>query len=394
LRFGLGLAGWVLTRVTGISFIEDATYYEELGELIARDWLAGRSSAWLSWALADGRAPWLLPSVIAGFYWLSGGLRIMPLLLAAYCSITAWTPVVIFRIARRLGISSSGAILAGRLVALSPAFAFWSGALYKEGLILLFLAVALLHILRLQTEWRWRSLLLAGGCLAGLFGLRFYVAALMSGVLCVGLVLGRSRAPHQDSLFVGMRQVSILAVFIVILAGFGLTERVRRVIPDDADQAVQLIGESRLGSSLEGASGFNHSAKFTNTAEASKFLPVGLAYFLFAPAPWQFGKLRQNLAIPETVFWVGLYPFVFWGMLRGLHRNFQGSVLLLVPAAILTVFYALYAGNIGTLYRMRVQVWLMLSIFAGWGWEALREKQSQRDSARIPTPPIPPRAVA
>jgi hypothetical protein len=191
-----------------------------------------------------------------------------------------------------------------------------------------------------------------------------------------------------------MRQFSILAVFIVILAGFGLTDRVRRVIPDDADQAVQLIGESRLGSSLEGASGFNHSAKFTNTAEASKFLPVGLAYFLFAPAPWQFGHLRQNFAIPETVFWVGLYPFVFWGMLRGLRRNFQGSVLLLVPAAILTVFYALYAGNIGTLYRMRVQVWLMLSIFAGWGWEALREKQSRRDSARIPTPPIPPRAAA
>src|SRR5436305_1739964 len=65
LRFGLGLAGWILTHMAGIAFFQDASYYEELGHLISQDWLAGRSSPWLSWAIDDGRAPWLLPSVIA-----------------------------------------------------------------------------------------------------------------------------------------------------------------------------------------------------------------------------------------------------------------------------------------------------------------------------------------
>jgi hypothetical protein len=376
--------GWVLTHIAGIAFFQDADYYEELGHLIAQDWLAGHSSTWLTWAVGDSRAAWLLPSVVAGFYWLSGGLRIMPLLLWAYCSMTAWTPVVVYRIARHLGVSGSGAQFAGRLVAFSPAFAFWSGALYKEGLILLFVSVSILEVLRLQTEWRWRSLFFATACLAGLFGLRFYVAVLMSGILCLGLILGRRRDTRQDFLFVAVRQVSVLAVFIVILSGLGLTDRVRTLVPSNADVAVQTMENVRVGSSQEGSSGFTRDVWITSPSAAMAFLPVGLGRFLFSPLPWQLGQTRQNLAIPETVFWICLYPFAFWGALCGLRRNFQGSVVLLVPAALLTCFYALSAGNVGTVYRMRIQVWLILSIFAGWGWEALRERRRRTVSMTVP----------
>jgi hypothetical protein len=382
LRFGLGLTGWVLTQEGRIPFIEDPIYYNELGHLIAQDWLAGHSSAWLSWAMVHSREPWLLPAVVAGFYWLSGGVQVMPLLLAVYCSITAWTPVVVYCISRRLGVSGPGAQFAGRLVAFSPAFAFWSGALYKEGLIFLFLSTAILQILQLQIEWRLRSLLLASGCLAGLFGLRFYVAVLMSGVLCLGLILGRRRDPGQEFLFVVVRQVSVLAVFITTLAALGLTGHIHKLIPSDLDTAVRTIETARLGSSLEGASGFNRNVRITSPSEAIRYLPVGVGYFLFSPTPWQFGHVRQNLAIPETVFWISLYPLAAWGALRGLRRNFQGSILLLVPATLLTSIYALGSGNIGTLFRMRVQVWLILSIFAGWGWEALRERQRRSRSIK------------
>jgi hypothetical protein len=381
-RFGLSLTGWILSRVTGIAFLQDAEYYDELGQLIAQDWLAGNSSAWLTWAVADGKAPWLMPTVVAGFYWLSDGVRIMPLLLAAYGALTAWTPVVVYRIGRRLGVSGSGALFAGRLVAFSPAFAFWSGALYKEGVILLFLSIALLQILQLQTEWRLGSLLVASGCLAGLFGLRFYVAVLMSGVLGLGLILGRRRDQGQDFLYVAVRQVSVLAAFLAIFSALGMTDRVRRLIPHDVPEAVRTIEVVRLGSSIEGASGFNRDVWIASPSEAISFLPVGIGYFLLSPSPWQIGQLRQNLAIPETAFWICLYPLALWGMFRGLRRNFQGGAVLLVPAALLTVFYALSAGNIGTIYRMRIQVWLILAIFAGWGWEALREKQ--RRAASVP----------
>jgi hypothetical protein len=106
--------------------------------------------------------------------------------------------------------------------------------------------------------------------------------------------------------------------------------------------------------------------------------------FSLSPTPWQFGQVRQNLVIPETSFWIGLYPLTVWGALRGFRRYFCGSALLLVPAALLAGFYAFSVGNIGTVYRVRIQVWLIVSIFVGWGWEALREKQRRSRCMTIP----------
>ena len=44
-------------------------------------------------------------------------------------------------------------------------------------------------------------------------------------------------------------------------------------------------------------------------------------------------------------------------------RNFQGTILLIVMSLAITLFYGLWIANIGTAYRMRVQVWLFWAIF-------------------------------
>jgi hypothetical protein len=54
------------------------------------------------------------------------------------------------------------------LVVFSPAFAFWGGALFKDGLIFLVLNLLVYNILRLQTGMRWKSLLIALFCLGSL----------------------------------------------------------------------------------------------------------------------------------------------------------------------------------------------------------------------------------
>jgi hypothetical protein len=292
--------------------------------------------------------------------------------------ITSWTPVVIYRIGKQLGLSADGALLAGRLIAWSPAFAFWSGALYKEGLILLLLSLAVLHTLRLQTRFQWHAMLLMAGCLAGLFGLRPYIAALMCVVLCLGLLLGRGGNRGLPSIVVGFRQLFILAGFVALLIWFGLTRTARATLPGSVHEALTTISISRQDLAQEAASGFSASTTFASPADAISFLPVGLVYFLLAPLPWQLGQLRQTLAIPETVCWTCLYPIVIWGISRGMKRNPQGSVLLLAAAASMTVLYALSLGNIGSIYRMRIQVWLIFAVFAGWGWEAWREKRPRR----------------
>jgi hypothetical protein len=296
--------------------------------------------------------------------------------------------VLTYLIAREMGLSRSGANFAGGLVAFSPAFAFWSGGFYKEGFILLLLNLSMYHVLRLQRGWRWDSMLILAGCLFGLFGLRFYLAAMMSAIVLLGLLLGHSKA--GEGALTMLRQALILAGFIGLLFGFGLTERMRRILPGDFTEALGTIESSRHNLAISADSGFGRDVNITTPVEALEFLPVGMGYFMFSPLPWQWGQIRQNLVIPETAFWICLYPLMAWGVVRGLKRNFQSSGLLLAAVIPISCLYALFSGNIGTAYRMRIQVWLLLAIFAGWGWEAWRTQlaatQTRRQVRRFGAP--------
>src|SRR5262245_51974963 len=192
-RIFLGLAGWFLTRYVDIPLMQDALFYEEVAVAVANDWLTGESNAWLDAAMRDGRQPWLIVGLLAACYYLFSGASATPVAIGICSLITACAPVFTYQISTRIGAPRGGARAAGWLVALSPAFAFWSGALYKEGFILVALTLSVKHILLLQESWRPRSFVILILCLVAFFGLRFYLAMIMGLVLVLGLLLGRTR---------------------------------------------------------------------------------------------------------------------------------------------------------------------------------------------------------
>jgi hypothetical protein len=369
-RFLVGLAGWLLTLYTDVPFLQDAQYYEERASEVAQNWQAGESSPWLASAVTEGHKPWLIVLLLAGCYFLAGGARVTPLALLIYCLLTSWAPVLTYRIGLRLGVPRKGASLAGWLVALSPAFAFWAGALYKEGLILVVLNLAVYHLLGLQERWRPWSLLVLLACIPVMFALRFYLAILLGLVFVLGLLLGRSRH-ERGGADVVVGQVALAACFVVALVAVGFTDRARQLLPADLEEGLGSMERSRRD--LSGApSGYLQDHSVSTPEEAVTFFPLGFTYFLTVPWPWQIGSLRQNLAIPETALWIMLYPLVLLGMREGLRRNFQGTLLILVTTLAIAGFYALWIANIGTAYRLRVQVWVLWAVFAGWGWSVLR----------------------
>ena len=146
-----GLLAYAVTLYTDVPLLEDALFYEEKGYVVAREWLADRSVDLAAESHAVQTA-WLFVVVIAVFYYLTAGIRILPVLFVVYSAVTALVPVYVYRIARELGAPDTAARRAGWLVALSPVFVFWSGSLYKEGLTLLFLSLGAYHILRLQSD--------------------------------------------------------------------------------------------------------------------------------------------------------------------------------------------------------------------------------------------------
>jgi hypothetical protein len=346
-RFGAGLLGWFLTFVLGLPLMEDANFYEEAGSIVAQDWLRGRSSVWLDDAIERNRNGWVMVAVIAACYTAMGGIRFLPALIALFCLVTSWAPVLTYRIGRQLGQQPATARVGARLVAYSPAFAFWSGALYKEGLILLVLNLLVYHALRLQANPRTRSVLVVCGCLLSLLGLRFYLAALAALTVLPNLVFFgmRGTPASRNSGKLLLRQALTVILLVQALVDFGRKDSILDELPTSTEAALGRIDKSRRDLAVY-SSRYLEDADVGTPEKALAFMPVGTLYFLTVPFPWQSGSLRQNLVIPETLCWLALYPLI--------------------------VFYGIYVGNIGTAYRMRIQVWLLASLFVGWGWEQVR----------------------
>jgi hypothetical protein len=366
-----------------LPIVEDARFYEEMGYEVAQDWLSGKRVDFDT--LPQGvQTAWLLVTAIAAFYFVMGGVRALPVLLVAYSAVTALVPVYVYRFARELQAPEGVARRAGWLVALSPAFVFWSGSLYKEGLTLLLLSVAAYHTLRLQSGWRGRSVSTLALCVVALWGVRFYLAILLALAVALSLLWGRMPgAGRSRGVPVFVRQAAVMSVFAVVIISVALTVRTEHVLLESDEGVLVNLDVRRAGSAREATSGYLQEASVATPGEALQYFPVGFLYFLTVPFPWQLGAFRQNLIVPENAFWLGLYPLVVIGIRRALKSNRPGSVFLLLMTAGMCVIYALLAANIGTAYRMRSQVWLFWAPFAAWGWEVWRERWRPARQGRL-----------
>ncbi len=379
-----GLLAYVATQYFDLLILEDALYYEDMGYYVASQWLSGTSASLSDLLGPHGSFAAVLIVMIAVIYYVMQGIRAVPLLLLVYSAVTAVVPVYTYWLTRELGAPASAAKAAAWLIALSPGFAFWSGALHKEGLTLLILNLACYHVLRLQTRWRLPSLVVVVSSVLALWGLRYYLAILMAAVTALGLLWGRGShagstgRPGMPTFF---RQAAVALAFVMAMFSVGFVEQGESVLVESDQGVLVQLDRNRQWLATSADSGYLPGVRLSTPAEAAEYFPVGLTYFLFVPFPWQFGSFRQNAVIPETLFWVLLYPLVIVGIIRGLRVNRPGTMVLLGATAGMCVFYALLSGNIGTAYRMRSQVWLLWAPFAAWGWEIVRERWRGRRRA-------------
>jgi len=379
----VGLLAYALTLYADLPIVEDAQFYEEIGYEVAQNWLSGMEVDFD--ALPEGvQTARLLVTAIAAFYYVTGGLRVLPLLLIAYSAVTALVPGYVYRVARELQAPEAVARRAGWLVALSPGFVFWSGSLYKEGLTLLLLSVAAYHTLRLQSGWKGRSLTTLVVCVVALWEVRFYLAILLGLAVALSLLWGRmARAGRFIGVPVFVRQAAIMSAFALVIISVSVTIRTEHVLMESDEGVLVNLDVRRGGSAREAKSGYLQEASVATPEEALQYFPVGLFYFLTVPFPWQVGSFRQNLIIPENAFWLGLYPLMVVGIRRAFKSNRPGTVFLLLMTGGMCVIYALLAANVGTTYRMRSQVWLLWAPFAAWGWEVWRERRRQPRRGRL-----------
>src|SRR5262249_39058963 len=162
---------------------------------------------------------------------------------------------------------------------------------------------------------------------------------------------------QSNGVAIFIRQAVVASTFAIVIISVGLMVRADLVLLETDEGVLVNLDARRAGSAQEANSGYLQDASVATPEEALQYFPRGLFYFLTVPFPWQLGPLRQNLIIPECVFWLGLYPLIVVGIIRALKSNLPATVFLLFLTAGMCVVYALLAANVGTVYRMRSQVW-------------------------------------
>ena len=82
------------------------------------------------------------------------------------------------------------------------------------------------------------------------------------------------------------------------------------------------------------------------------------------------GSVRQALAVPETLFFYWLIPWMIRGIRRLSRDHLATSLSAILITGGLTLGYALGEGNAGTAYRHRAQLLSFFLIFAATGLDA------------------------
>lgn len=351
-------------------FASDDYRYELIGWELARHWM-GLSSAPPEILGPRGYYRWN-----ALLFLLVGRVPLAPALANAVAG--GGIAVLAWLIARRL-TDATGARAAAWLTALWPSLVLWSSLNLKDALAILSLLLLLHGAQRCMERPELRGAALALGGVLLLGELRGYLVGLAVGAMAVAFLMARLRA---SPLLMG----AMLVALVVPLAMLSPV----RTLP--IEESLETLDAARAQLAV-GRAAYASGADVSTPAGALRFLPVGLTYFLLAPAPWQLLGPRQLLTLPEMLAWYALLPFVVSGLVGALRERFAQALPVVTLALCLTVSYALVEGNLGTAYRHRAQVLVLFLIFAGAGLARRRARAAARRQAG-PGPPLPGAAEA
>jgi hypothetical protein len=137
----------------------------------------------------------------------------------------------------------------------------------------------------------------------------------------------------------------------------------RRIVV--VDDPLAQMSQPRGGLQQNAGSSYGADFDTSTLSGALRFLPLGIAFLLFAPFPWAIESPLQMAAMPETLLW---YP-LFWASLIGLRASVREGRAW-IPIAVLVCLaciYSLVEGNFGTAYRHRAQFMPIFFVFSGAG---------------------------
>ncbi|HLA78483.1 MAG TPA: glycosyltransferase family 39 protein [Vicinamibacteria bacterium] len=257
------------------------------------------------------------------------------------------------------------AAYAARLLAYFPSLILWSVLNIRDAWVI---ALILLVSKKSLETVKGRSRLALAQLLLGAFALTFFRDYLFFVVAIppvVAFLLGRSGHLIRNVI---IASVAALGLLLLVQHGAVSEKTTKRMSLEALSEARQNLAS--------GGSAFHGEVDVSTPGKALAFLPIGVAYFLFSPFPWEITSTLKLFSLPEMLFIYFLTPAILRGIRYAVHERFRESVQVLLLTGLLTVSYALGEGNVGTLYRHRAQALGFYLMFAALGREVSRAPQA------------------
>ncbi len=379
------------------------------------------------------------PIIIAGIYWAFGfGL---PQVLVANALFAAMCVPLAFVAARSLGVTSISAVIAACIVAFWPSSLAWSSQLLKDPLtwLAIFAVVAGVSCLMCTDPklaprklLSWGTVVFGGALLVSLIRGQYTSPAIVGAVL-VGIAVSviSARLQHRD---IGrLAPVSIVLAAVVLGSipsyyeeplnhvGVNAFDVMRAKLSsffsqpssgastanpgpsvETAPSPVSSLGCSLAGPFLRargrfvtsgGGSQLDSTTRFETCGDVLGYLPRALQLALVGPKPseWRsvgnsIGPLRYLANIEDAFLWLSL-PGLLVALVASFIRPRGAMPILALYVLFLGLALGFVVSNLGTLFRLRLQIllpafilsldgWTMIFAWVG-AWRPRRRPQSQ-----------------
>jgi 4-amino-4-deoxy-L-arabinose transferase-like glycosyltransferase len=305
---------------------------------------------------------WLSTKQPLGYFYLNGafsyvfGATEIPIKIAnALIGVVAGRYV--YLLAREL-FGNAVARRASMLYVFFPSIVLWSALNIRDVWVILLVLLISWHSLQMvkgYSHWALFNIALFAWLLTLFRDYLFFVVALPP---LVALLIGRRGHLGRNFLFA----IATGVVLLVVLphGGAGAT----------GIERMSLESMSRTRQDMAtGGSAFSRGVDISTPGKAIAFLPLGIAYFLFSPFPWQIDSVLKLFSLPEMFLLYALTPSILRGIRHAVRHYFRDALQILLLTALLTIAYSLGEGNVGTLYRHRAQAMPFYLIFAAVGRE-------------------------
>jgi hypothetical protein len=286
----------------------------------------------------------------------------------------ATTACLIYVCAKKIFSNTRVAKTSAIFVGVFPSLIVWSSQGLKDGIICFLLAVAINNLLSLQKKFSYGDVVLLLISLVGIYTLRFYIFFAFAVAIFGAMFLGTQKSASSIA-----KQVVVLVVITLGLTYLGVLRDAQTNL--EVYGSLETLQNSRLDAATSAESGFGQDIDVSTPTGALQVLPLGLAYLMLAPFPWEVANFRQAVTLPEVFIWWVLVPFMVIGIWFTLKNKLRQSISIIVLTLLLTLSYAIFQGNVGTAYRMRAQMQIFYFIFVAVGLNLLWEKRENKRSA-------------